>query len=103
MHPALALEPQDGCTADRRCIQRQAPEVRARSRARLASRCAALLLPGLRLRHVDLLPIFKRIGRVDDDPVRGRDATQNLQRGHFDFGTRFLNREVNELLSEMET
>jgi GTPase len=28
---------------------------------------------------------------------------QTLQRGHLDFGTRFLNREVNELLSEMDS
>jgi GTP-binding protein len=28
---------------------------------------------------------------------------QNLQRGHLDFGTRFLNREVNELLSELDS
>jgi GTPase len=27
---------------------------------------------------------------------------QNLQRGHLDFGTRFLNREVNELLAEID-
>jgi GTP-binding protein len=46
----------------------------------------------------------------DDDLVelspgspRADLPTQNLQRGHFDFGTRFLNREVNELLSEIET
>jgi GTP-binding protein len=28
---------------------------------------------------------------------------QNLQRGHLDFGTRYLNREVNELLSELDS
>ena len=28
---------------------------------------------------------------------------QSRQRGHLDLGTRFLNREVNELLSEMDS
>jgi GTP-binding protein len=41
---------------------------------------------------------------IDISPMNPRAdlADQSLQHGHFDFGTRFLNREVNELLSELE-
>jgi GTP-binding protein len=39
------------------------------------------------------------IGSMTTEAAR---PDQTLQRGHLDFGTRFLNREVNELLSELE-
>ena len=35
------------------------------------------------------------------DP-RADGPDRSLKRGHLDFGTRFLNREVNELLAELE-
>ncbi len=33
------------------------------------------------LRHVDLLALLQRVGRIDDDLVAHRKTAQNLQRG----------------------
>lgn len=81
MHREPAPAPQAGCNADQPYIQPSRSRAQAPSIVRQASLRSAFLLAlrltGLllirRLSHVHLLPLFKRIRRVDDNTVRGLD------------------------------
>ncbi len=67
--------------------------MRSRKQTDPAERSSSSARSGRDDELLDLTPGNSRIDMPD----------QNLQRGHLDFGTRFLNREVNELLSEMDS
>src|ERR1700730_4926154 len=97
---ARGLERRAGCNADRRCTRRLVPQAQSLTRVPLASPSTAFLaviFGGLRLplagrlawlllvlrglRHIHLLTLFKRIRWINDDAIRGRDASENFQRG----------------------